>query len=78
MRLVNAYWYNVHEDWTYIINKNDEWKIDTYPEKSAWLLENCPNGSDDFVVWAYNNDTSATIYFFRDPHVASMFALKWG
>lgn len=76
MQKINGYWYNVSEDWTPIIHKNTGWMGNHVPY-FEWLKEHCPNVSEDYEVHRYNDDSTASIYFFRDPHVASMFALKF-
>lgn len=75
MQLINSYWYDVHEDWVHVIDKTQG--RDTYFPKGRWLSEHCPNSRADYRAYPYNADESGIIYFFRDPHVASMFVLKW-
>jgi hypothetical protein len=70
-----ASWYPV------IINQTGVFLTD-FIHRSAWLDKHCPNGPDDYDAYVYHDDNLTdpnhrSVYFFRDKHVALLFALRW-
>jgi hypothetical protein len=64
-----------------IIRQTGVWLTD-FIHRSAWLSEHCPDGPDDYDAYAYhednfNDNNHRSVYFFRDEHVALLFALRW-
>lgn len=82
MQRVNGRIYDTHPDWVpVIVRKQSKW-FDEISIKARWLSEHCPDAGDDYDAWQYDNASSVgesthSIYFFRDPKVAALFALRW-
>jgi len=82
MKEVNGHLYETVEDWhTVIVRRKSDWRQEIV-YKTAWLSEHCPDADRDYDAYCYheddfNNSEHRTIYFFRDPEVAFMFALRW-
>jgi hypothetical protein len=75
--------YETHPDWhTVVARKCADW-MDEIIMKSRWLNEYCPDADLDYDAYVHHDDQlidhdHRTVYFFRDPQVAVLFALRWG
>jgi len=58
---------NLLRSWHGVPSPDDE----TYNEKLAWCLENCEGKFRDMKV------LEERVWYFKNDHDASMFALKW-
>jgi hypothetical protein len=82
MKLHLGHHYETVEDWHPVIIKNKGNFMEDHILRGAWLSQHCPDGNGDYDAWAYDNDSvqdpkHRSIYFFRDPKVATLFALRW-
>ena len=75
--------YETVEDWHPVVVKRTIPWTEEIIYKSGWLSEHCPDGPEDYDAYVHHDDQlidpdHRTVYFFRDPQVAVMFALRWG
>jgi hypothetical protein len=82
MKNFQGHLYETYEDWHPVIIRNRGDFMEDHIYRSAWLSQHCPDAGEDYDAWAYDKDSvqdpkHRTIYFFRDPKVATLFALRW-
>lgn len=82
MKEFDGRWYETFDDWHPVVIKNKGDIMQDIVLRSAWLNEFCPDADADYDAWAYPGDSvqdskHRAIYFFRDPEVAVLFALRW-
>ena len=82
MKRVDGHLYETVATWhPVIIRQKGDWFNDVV-HRPTWLNKHCPDGHMDYDAYVYHDDTlmdpdHRTIYFFRDEHVAVLFALRW-
>jgi hypothetical protein len=74
--------WETHESWHPVVIRRKGNLLDDVIFLSSWLNEYCPNADEDYDAWAHPDDEFSdsrhrSVYFFRDPEVAMLFALKW-
>jgi hypothetical protein len=82
MKEYEGHLYETVESWHPVIIRSPIEFYDKIVYLPCWLRDHCPNADEDYDAWCYPDDDlltpgHRTIYFFRDPEVATMFALRW-
>jgi hypothetical protein len=82
MKEHNGHWYETFDDWHPVIIRNKGNFMEDQILRGAWLSQHCPDAGGDYDAWACPDESvqdpkHRSIYFFRDPKVATLFALRW-
>ena len=82
MKVHDGHMYETVDGWHPVVVQYPTEFMDKIVHLPSWLSQHCPDGETDYDAWVYADDNlmdanHRTIYFFRDEHVAILFALRW-